>query len=58
MSKFLDVLIENAGWITAIIAFSIPPVRDFVIKKFQLSIDKVLEDKKSLNERKNYIIVH
>ena len=55
MSKFLDVLIENAGWITAIIAFSIPPVRDFVMKKFQLSIDKVLEDKKSLNERKNYI---
>lgn len=43
------------GLLITIGAFCIPPVRDFIIKKFQLSIDKALEDKKTLNERKNYI---
>ena len=55
MSEFLDFIIANAGWITAIIVFCIPPLRDFIIKKFQSSLDKALEDKKSLNDRKNYI---
>ena len=55
MSKVLDFITNNAGWIMAVIAFCIPPVREFVIKKFQLSLDKSLEDKKSLNDRKNYI---
>lgn len=33
----------------------IPPVSDFVVKRIQCSFDKTLEDKKSQNERKNYI---
>lgn len=55
MSKVADFIIANLGWIITVIAFFIPPVRDFIIKKFQLSLDKALEDKKSLNDRKNYI---
>lgn len=55
MSKIIDFIIANIGWIMAVIAFCVPPIRDFVIKKFQLSLDKALEDKKSLNDRKNYI---
>lgn len=55
MDKLLDFIIANTGWIIAVIAFFVPPIREFVIKKFQLSLDKALEDKKSLNDRKNYI---
>ncbi len=55
MSKVFDFIIANAGWIIAIIGFCIPPVREFFIKKFQSSLDKALEDRKSLNDRKNYI---
>lgn len=55
MSKIIDFIIANIGLIMAVIAFCVPPIRDFVIKKFQLSLDKALEDKKSLNDRKNYI---
>ncbi len=33
----------------------IPSVSDFVVKRIQCSFDKTLEDKKSQNERKNYI---
>lgn len=55
MSKVVDLIISNSGWIIALITFFIPPIRDFVIKKFQSSLDKALEDKKSQNDRKNYI---
>lgn len=55
MSEIIDFIIVNAGWIIAVIAFCVPPIRDFVIRKFQLSLDKALENKKSLNDRKNYI---
>lgn len=55
MTNILDFITMNLGWIIIITGFFIPPVRDFVIKQFQLSLDKALEDKKSVNERKNYI---
>lgn len=55
MDNIIDFIKMNLGWIITIAGFFIPPVRDFVIKQFQLSLDKALEDKKSVNERKNYI---
>lgn len=55
MDSIIDFIKMNLGWIIIITGFFIPPVRDFVIRKFQLSVDKALEDKKSMNERKNYI---
>lgn len=55
MTNILDLIEMNLGWIITITGFFIPPMRDFVIKQFQLSLDKALEDKKSVNERKNYI---
>lgn len=50
-----DILKQVTGTLLAISPMIIPEVRDFVVKKIQLSFDKALEDKKSLNERKNYI---
>lgn len=44
-----------AGILLAGAPLLLPCVRDFVMKKIQLSFDKVLEDKKSINERKNYV---
>lgn len=44
-----------AGILLAYAPLLLPGVRDFVMKKIQLSFDKVLEDKKSINERKNYV---
>ena len=55
MTNILDFITMNLGWIITITGFFITPVRDFVIKQLQLSLDKALEDKKSVNERKNYI---
>lgn len=55
MDNIIDFIKMNLGWIITIAGFFIPPVRDFVIKQFQSSLDKALEDKKSVNERKNYI---
>lgn len=55
MEKLIEIILANSGWILALIAFCIPPIRDFIIKKFQSSLDKALEDKKSINDRKNYI---
>lgn len=55
MDKLLDFIIANTGWIIAVIAYFVPPIRELVIKKFQSSLDKALEDRKSLNDRKNYI---
>lgn len=51
----LDMLKQAIGTLLAISPMLIPEVRDFVVKKIQLSFDKALEDKKSLNERKNYV---
>ena len=55
MTNILDFITMNLGWIITITGFFITPVRDFVIKQLQLSLDKALEDRKSVNERKNYI---
>lgn len=50
-----DIIKQTAGNLLALSLLLIPYVRDVVAKKIQLSFDKALEDKKSSNERKNYI---
>ena len=50
-----DILKEAGGILLALSPLLSSHVRDFVAKKIQLSFDKALEDKKSINERKNYI---
>lgn len=50
-----DIIKQTAGILLALSPLLIPHIRDIVAKKIQLSFDKALEDKKSSNERKNYI---
>lgn len=50
-----DILKEAAGILLVLCPLLSQNVRDFVAKKIQLSFDKALEDKKSVNERKTYI---
>ena len=50
-----DILKEAGGILLALSPLLSSHVRYFVAKKIQLSFDKALEDKKSINERKNYI---
>lgn len=54
-SWLIDILKQAAGILLAGSPLLVPQVRDFVAKRVQLSFDKALEDKKTLNERKNYI---
>lgn len=54
-SWFIDIFKQAAGILLAVSPLLIPQVRDFVAKSVQLSFDKALENKKTLNERKNYI---
>lgn len=57
-SWFIDIFKQAAGILLAVSPLLVPQVRDFVAKSVQLSFDKALEDKKTLNERKNYISKH
>lgn len=57
-SWLIDILKQAAGILLAGSPLLVPQVRDFVAKRVQLSFDKALEDKKTLNERKNYISKH
>lgn len=57
MSEWIvDILKTTGGIILAALPLLVPQVRDFVVKRYQLSLDKALEDKKSKNARKEYII--
>lgn len=50
-----DIIKQTAGILLALSPLLSPHIRDIIAKKIQLSFDKALEDKKSSNERKNYI---
>ena len=50
-----DIIKQTAGILLALSPLLSPHIRDIVAKKIQLSFDKALEDKKSSNQRKNYI---
>ncbi len=54
--QFIISIFQNVASIgIVILPLLIPQVREFIIKKFQHSLDKALEDRKTLNDRKNYI---
>ena len=55
MMNLLNVMANNLSFIISIVLFCLPFTREWIIKKIQLSFDKALEDKKAINERKNYI---
>lgn len=57
-SWFIDIVKQTVSILLAVSPLLVPQVRDFVAKSVQLSFDKALEDKKTLNERKNYISKH
>lgn len=50
-----DILKQAAGVLLAISPLLNSGIRDLVVKKFQLSFDKALENRKAMNDRKNYI---
>lgn len=50
-----DILKQAAGVLLAISPLLNSGIRDLVVKKFQLSFDKALENRKAINDRKNYI---
>lgn len=54
-SWFIDIVKQTVSILLAVSPLLVPQVRDFVAKSVQLSFDKALENKKTLNERKNYI---
>ncbi len=55
MELIIDILKGTGSIILALTPLLIPQVREFIIIKYQHSLDKNLEDKKARNERKNYI---
>lgn len=55
MDIVIDILMGAGSIILAITPLLIPQVREFLIKGYQNSLDKALEDKKSKNERKNHV---
>lgn len=55
MNDILTIILANSGWIIAAMGFLFPPVRDFVIKTFQASLDKARDNNTAINERKNYV---
>lgn len=57
-SWFIDIVKQTVSILLAVSPLLVPQVRDFVAKSVQLSFDKALENKKTLNERKNYISKH
>lgn len=46
-----DILKQTAGILLAGVPLLIPNVRDFVMKRIQMSFDKAVEDRKGLNAR-------
>lgn len=50
-----DILKQMAAILLAGATLLIPWVRDFVAKKIQFSFDKAIEDRKAVNDRRNYI---
>ena len=50
-----DILKQAAGVLLAISPLLNSGIRNLVVKKFQLSFDKALENRKAINDRKNYI---
>lgn len=50
-----DILKQAAGVLLAISPLLNSGIRDLVVKQFQLSFDKALENRKAINDRKNYI---
>lgn len=57
-SWLIDIVQRAISILLAGSPLLVPHIRDFVAKKIQLSFDKALENKKTLNERKNYISKH
>lgn len=55
MEIIIDILKGTASIVIVLIPLLIPQVREFVIKKYQNSLDKALEDRKAGNERRNYV---
>lgn len=55
MEFVVDVLKGGLSIIIALSPFLIPQIREFAIKRYQHSLDKILEDRKAQNDRKNYI---
>lgn len=55
MEWVYDILKGAGSIILAMTTLLIPKVREFIIKRYQHSLDKSLEDKKADNERKNYV---
>ena len=49
-----DILKQAAGVLLAISPLLNSGIRDLVVKKFQLSFDKAPENRKAINDRKNY----
>ena len=43
------------GWVLAILAFVITPVRDWIVGKVKRSLDKAKENNKALNDKKLYV---
>lgn len=46
---------KNSVWIIPMGAFFVTPIRDCIVKKVQLSIDKTKEETKSINDGKLYV---
>jgi hypothetical protein len=55
VKDWMAVILKIGGVIVVVLSFFIPQVKDFAVKRYQLSLDEALEDKKSSNNRKGYI---
>lgn len=56
MMDWIFGVIQNVASILAgLSVLLIPKVRDFLVNRYQNSLDKALEDRKASNERKNYV---
>lgn len=51
----MDILKGAVSILLVVLPLLISQVREFWIKRYQSSLDKALEDRKSKNERKNYV---
>lgn len=54
----IDIVKQAAAILLVIVLLLRTQIIDAIIKRIQLSFDKALENKKTLNERKNYISKH
>ncbi len=55
IKEILKAVYDNLTWIVPCVLFCVPPIRDFIIKRFQLSLDKARDNNVAVNERKTYI---